>query len=45
MTPAERVEEVVAIAQTRYGPNYSVTVMPHGADTFPVPRTMRGRMT
>jgi nickel-dependent lactate racemase len=36
MTPAKCVEEVLAIARERYGPNYSVTVMPHGADTFPV---------
>jgi len=35
MTPAKCVEEVLTIARARYGPNYSVTVMPHGADTFP----------
>jgi len=36
MAPAKCVEGVLAIARERYGPNYSVTVMPHGADTFPV---------
>jgi len=36
MTPAPGVDEVLARARARYGAGFSVTVMPHGADTFPL---------
>jgi len=37
MTPVGSVEEALALAQEEFGPGFSVTVMPHGGDTFPVP--------
>ena len=36
MKPVRGVDEVLARARARYGAGFSVTVMPHGADTFPV---------
>lgn len=36
MAPVRGVDEVIARAKERYGAGFSVTVMPHGADTFPV---------
>lgn len=36
MTPVGSVEEALVLAREEFGPRFSVTVMPHGADTFPV---------
>ncbi len=36
MTPVGSVEEALALAREEFGPDFSVTVMPHGGDTFPV---------
>jgi nickel-dependent lactate racemase len=36
MTPVGSVGEALSTARERYGPGFSVTVMPHGADTFPL---------
>lgn len=36
MNPVGTVDEALALAREEFGPNFSVTVMPHGADTFPV---------
>ncbi len=34
--PVTSVEEALAAARDSFGPNFSVLIMPHGADTFPL---------
>ncbi|HAF70115.1 MAG: hypothetical protein XD60_0047 [Acetothermia bacterium 64_32] len=36
MTPLSSVEEALDLAREEFGPAFTVTVLPHGADTFPV---------
>jgi len=36
MNPVGSVKEALALAKEEFGPGFSVTVMPHGGDTFPV---------
>ena len=36
MNPVGSIKEALTLAKEEFGPGFSVTVMPHGGDTFPV---------